>query len=335
MIRESLENIINELQDWKLEGETSVAVDEETLNQLRALAPGEQHGRSGGFVNQQSPASSEAQRVEEASVTSDMRSAAHVDGPEERNAQPFNLVGATSAPDSSPSSANDSNKTHESTSPTPFPEPPQVDLPDGSKEAQYEALKEQVLNCPVCNSQVRPDKKVVIGSGKLSADLFFCGEAPGAEEEIQGEVFVGRAGELLNKMIGAMGLSREDVYVGNIMNWRPPVEVGNRPPTQEEMRFCLPYLRAQLEIVQPKVIVALGKTAVDGLLGHDPKRRMNQIRGVWHEFENKPLMITFHPSYLLRNNTLRTKRMAWEDMLAVMEKIELPISEKQRHYFLK
>ena len=99
------------------------------------------------------------------------------------------------------------------------------------------------------------------------------------------------------------------------------------------MNFCLPYLKAQIAVVQPKVIVALGGTAVNGLLGHDPKRRMGEVRGNWAEFEEVPLMITFHPSYVLRNGSEKIKRMVWEDMLQVMEKIELPISEKQRGFF--
>ena len=181
-------------------------------------------------------------------------------------------------------------------------------------------------------------QQVVFGVGSLDADIFFCGEAPGADEEEQGEPFVGKAGQLLTKIIGAMGLQREDVYIGNIMNWRPEMPnmaVGNRPPSTEEMAFCLPYLQAQLAIVQPKVIVALGATAVKGLLGDSPKLRMRDLRGNWHSFAETPLMVTYHPSYLLRNDTLQTKRAVWEDMLLVMEKIGLPISEKQRGFFLK
>lgn len=216
-----------------------------------------------------------------------------------------------------------------------LPAPPELDLPDGDKATRYAWLRERVLGCPVCNAHVRAGKKVVIGSGNLDSPLFFCGEAPGADEEVQGEVFVGPAGQLLNKIIVAMGLQREAVYVGNIMNWRPEVAVGNRPPTQEEMTFCLPYLRAQLAIVQPKVIVALGKTAMEGLLGFERGRSLRKARGRWHAFDDTPLMVTYHPSYLLRNDTLKTKREVWEDMLLVMERLEMPISEKQRGYFLK
>lgn len=218
----------------------------------------------------------------------------------------------------------------------PIPEPEPFTLPDGDKAARWAWLRKRVLDCPVCREHVQGDNQVVFGTGSLDADIFFCGEAPGQEESIQGEPFVGPAGKLLNKIIAAMGLERESVYIGNIMNWRPemPTTYGNRKPTLEEMHFCLPYLKAQLDIVQPKVIVALGGTAVDGLLGPDPKRRVSSVRGKWHDYRGMPLMVTFHPSYLLQNGTMAKKRLVWEDMLQVMEKIGLPISEKQRGYFL-
>jgi DNA polymerase len=183
---------------------------------------------------------------------------------------------------------------------------------------------------------VRPKGKIVFGVGSEEAGIFFCGEGPGADEEKQGEPFVGPAGQLLTKIIQAMGLAREQVYIGNIMKWRPemPSEWGNREPTLQEVEFSLPYLRAQLEIVQPKVIVALGKTAVNGLLGHDPLRKMGAVRGKWHEFAGVPLMPTFHPSYLLRNAALAVKRQVWEDMMKVMEKAGMKVSEKQRGFFL-
>jgi DNA polymerase len=217
----------------------------------------------------------------------------------------------------------------------PIPAPPVVELPKGSKAERMAWLRERVLNCTVCNAHVRPGRKVVFGVGTENAEIFFCGEGPGAEEEQQGEPFVGPAGQLLTKIIQAMGLSREKVYIGNIMKWRPemPSEWGNREPTPEEVAFSLPYLRAQLAIVQPKVIVALGKTAVSGLLGPDPRRKMTAIRGTWLAFEGTPLMPTFHPSYLLRNSAMAVKRQVWEDMMKVMERVGLPVSEKQKGFF--
>ena len=214
--------------------------------------------------------------------------------------------------------------------------PPAFELPEGNKQKRWDALREIVLNCPKCNENKREGYQLVFGVGSLDADIFFCGEAPGADEEEQGEPFVGKAGQLLDKMIGAMGLAREEVYIGNIMNWRPqlPTRVGNRPPTIGEIEFCLPYLRAQIEVVKPKLIVALGATAAKGLLGSKSFRSLREVKGEWREFEKTPLLATYHPSYLLRNDSKRDKRSAWEDLLKVMKRCGLPISDRQRGYFL-
>ena len=219
---------------------------------------------------------------------------------------------------------------------TPFPEAPTIELPDGDAATQMQWLKEQVENSPVCNEHLRKNEKVVFGEGALTADILYCGEAPGEEEAAVGSPFQGKSGALLTKILSAMGLSRETVYMTNILKWRPEHDkpYGNRPPTQEEMEFCLPYLKAQIEIVKPKVIIGLGNAAVPGLLGVDPSRKMASIRDTWQTFEGIPLIFTFQPSYLLFNDTMKTKRMAWEDMLKAMEKVGLPISEKQQGFFL-
>jgi DNA polymerase len=222
-----------------------------------------------------------------------------------------------------------------------LPTPPEVSLPEGDRQTRWDALFAQVQDDPVCRKSVRPGKKVVLGVGNLEATVFFCGEAPGAEEEVKGEPFVGPAGQLLTKMIVAMGVQRSEVYIGNIMNWRPQLptregreQVGNRPPTAEEMNYCLPYLRAQLEVVKPRVIVALGSTAARGLLGQDRFRTLGEVRGRWHEFAGTPVMVTYHPSYILRNQSIRSKRAIWEDLLQVMERVELPVTDRQRGFFL-
>ena len=223
-----------------------------------------------------------------------------------------------------------------------LPEAPVVRLPDGDKRARWDALLAQVTGDPICRANVRPGKKVVLGVGTLDAAIMFVGEAPGAEEEIQGEPFVGPAGQLLTKMIQAMGVARGDVYIGNIMNWRPQMptvegrdQVGNRPPTEDEMRYCLPYLRAQIEVVKPRLLVALGSTAAQGLLGFRSFKALGDVRGRWHDFGGRPLMVTYHPSYILREPTNRKKRLSWDDLLQVMERAELPISERQRGFFLE
>ncbi len=223
-----------------------------------------------------------------------------------------------------------------------FPPPPVPALPSGATKAErWAALKAQVLADPVCRAHVRPGKQVVLGVGHLDAQIMFVGEAPGADEEIQGEPFVGPAGQLLNKMILAMGLKREAVYIGNIMNWRPQmpvdgdgVQYGNRPPTPAEVAYCLPYLEAQIDIVEPALVVALGVSAAQGLLGPGTFKALGEIRGRWRERAGRPLMVTYHPSYILRSPTNRTKRLIWEDLLLVMAKAGLPISEKQQNFFL-
>ena len=163
----------------------------------------------------------------------------------------------------------------------------------------------------------------------------FIGEAPGADEDQQGEPFVGRAGQLLTKILKAMNFEREDVYIANILKCRPdtaPGSFGNRPPTPTEMQTCQPYLAEQIEIIQPSVLVALGAVAVEGLLGM--RRPMRELRGRWHTYNGIPLMITYHPAYLLRNQAPSEKRKVWEDMLQVLERLDQSISDRQRKYFL-
>jgi uracil-DNA glycosylase family 4 len=203
------------------------------------------------------------------------------------------------------------------------------------RKAAFEELRVRALACKKCSHLVSFRKQVVFGVGNMNADLMFVGEAPGADEDIQGEPFVGRAGQLLTKMIQAMGFERSDIYIGNILKCRPNVDTpsGNRKPTPDEMETCIPYLKEQIDIIQPKVLVALGDTAVKGL-NPSLKDGITKVRGKWLEFNGIPLMPTFHPAYLLRNQTLALKRLCWEDMLAVLEKLETPISEKQRNYFL-
>jgi uracil-DNA glycosylase family 4 len=225
---------------------------------------------------------------------------------------------------------------------TALPPSPKFMLPAGDKATRWAALREIVLGDVTCKAHVRTGKQVVFGVGNIDAKIMFVGEAPGAEEEIQGEPFIGPAGQLLTKMIGAMGLTRSDVYIGNIMNWRPEmpvnaggVQFGNRPPSEAEMSYCLPYLKAQIEVVNPDVLVALGSTAAQGLLGFGTFGALGEIRGQWKEFSGKPLMVTYHPSYILRNQSNRSKRMIWEDLLKVMARVALSVSEKQRGYFLE
>ena len=209
---------------------------------------------------------------------------------------------------------------------------PPVVRPD--KAQQLAPLRERVAVCIRCPHLVSFRSQTVFGVGNPDAELMFIGEAPGADEDRQGEPFVGRAGQLLTRIIVAMGFSREEVYIANVLKCRPhmpPGAPGNRPPTVEEMATCLPYLTQQIEIIEPKVLVALGATAVEGLLGR--REPMGRLRGRWHSYGKTPLMITFHPSYLLRNQSITEKRKVWEDMLLVLERLGRPITKRQRDYF--
>jgi uracil-DNA glycosylase family 4 len=204
------------------------------------------------------------------------------------------------------------------------------------KAAAFVELQKRALACVKCPHLASSRKNVVFGVGNIDAQLMFVGEAPGADEDTQGEPFVGAAGQLLTKIIQATGLSRADVYIANILKCRPDTpgqSSGNRKPTPEEMATCIPYLHEQIDLIQPKVIVALGATAVEGLLGKTVG--ITKLRGNWQTYRGTPLMPTFHPSYLLRNQAMSEKRKVWEDMLAVMEKLGMNISEKQRNFFLK
>jgi uracil-DNA glycosylase family 4 len=197
------------------------------------------------------------------------------------------------------------------------------------------AVRERVGACTKCAHLACSRTQTVFGVGNPDADLMFIGEAPGADEDAQGEPFVGRAGQLLTRILKAMNFAREDVYIANILKCRPDMPAGsfgNRPPSPKEMQTCRPYLVEQIDIIQPSVLVALGAVAVEGLLG--TRAAMRELRGRWHTYNRIPLMITYHPAYLLRNQAPSEKRKVWEDMLQVLERLERPISERQRNYFL-
>lgn len=333
-VREHLLCLTDELRRLKGEGSRTVVVNEESLAELR---------RAVEVARAELAASSPATSTQPAAATMEgdaPSSPPFAPAAEPAADTPRSFTAASFAPP--PPS-----RIVAASAPSSLGAPPAFTLPSGSKQERWSALREIVLNDATCKAHVFQGKQVVFGVGDIDAKIMFIGEAPGADEEEQGEPFVGRAGQLLNRMIKAMGLERAQVYIGNILNWRPEMgtrsadgfQTGNRPPTQDEMAYCLPFIRAQIDIIQPRVLVALGKTAVDGLLGADRFKTMGAARGSWHAYNGIPLRATYHPSYLLRQEGLRSeaalkiKRDAWEDLLAVMEKAELPISEKQRGYF--
>ncbi len=212
---------------------------------------------------------------------------------------------------------------------------PAIAVEGATKQEKLRHLAERVAVCQKCPHLARTRTQTVFSSGNPETRLMLVGEAPGADEDRLGEPFVGAAGKLLTKMLAAMGLTRNDVYIANILKCRPDMPAGasgNRKPTTEEMATCLPYLKTQIDIIVPEVIVALGATAVEGLLG--VKSPMNQMRGKFVQWRDIPLMPTYHPAYLLRNQRISEKRKVWEDLLRVMEQLKMPISKKQRDYFL-
>jgi DNA polymerase len=205
-----------------------------------------------------------------------------------------------------------------------------------AKAAAFADLRQRAMACVKCSHLASSRKNVVFGVGDINSQLMFVGEAPGVDEDIQAEPFVGKAGQLLTKIIETMGLRRESVYIANILKCRPDTPgqaSGNRKPTPEEMQTCIPFLHEQIDLIRPKVLVALGGTAVEGLLGKTVG--IMKLRGNWQTYRGIPLMPTYHPAYLLRNQALTEKRRVWEDMMIVMEKLEMPISDKQRKFFTR
>jgi uracil-DNA glycosylase len=186
---------------------------------------------------------------------------------------------------------------------------PASDLAPGLKEVAAEVAV--CTKCPLHKTRTR----TVPGQGSATPEIMFIGEGPGNDEDQQGLAFVGRAGQLLTKIIEAMGLKREEVFIGNIVKCRPPE---NRKPLPDEMNACLPYLRAQIELLKPKIIVALGATSVQGLLQIETVG-ITKMRGQWMSYKGIDLMPTFHPAYLLRNPP--AKKEVWEDMKAVLAKL--------------
>jgi len=179
-------------------------------------------------------------------------------------------------------------------------------------EKALRAIRHDLGDCTRCVLHKQGRKQIVFGVGNPRADLMFIGEAPGADEDQQGEPFVGRAGQLLNNMISAMGIRREEVYIANIIKCRPP---GNRTPEREECETCSPFLMRQIEVIKPKIIVALGAVAAKTLLGVNDT--MANLRGHIYDFKNTKLAVTYHPAYLLRDP--RQKKEAWKDLQMVMK----------------
>ena len=215
----------------------------------------------------------------------------------------------------------------------PNPAPPELQ----SVEEKLAYLRERAETWAPARRMGSLRDTMVFAVGNPHARLVLVGEAPGYDEERRREPFVGKAGQKLNDILRAMGLSREEIYITNICKFRPsmgPAQgTGNRPPSEEEIAACLPIVMAELRAIQPECIICLGATAARGLLGSGGS--VSSLRGKWWESQGIPVRVTYHPSYLLRNEALSARRAVWEDMLAAMEQLRLPISPKQRGYFLQ
>jgi len=188
--------------------------------------------------------------------------------------------------------------------------------PAAGRTAALRAIQDEIGDCTRCPLAYAGRHKIVFGDGSATARLMFVGEGPGADEDAQGIPFVGKAGQLLNNMIAAMGLARADVYIANIVKCRPP---GNRVPEPAEANTCSPFLLRQIDVVQPEVIVALGATAATYLLG--VKQSLSSLRGRWHNCRGAKLVVTYHPAFLLRDP--RQKAEAWKDLQMVMGELGL------------
>lgn len=224
----------------------------------------------------------------------------------------------------------------EAPAPAPAVAPQALTVTGSTPAEQLDSLRRQAENWRPIRELGSLRETLVFSSGNPEARVMLIGEAPGYQEERERQPFAGPAGEKLDGILKAMGISRDEAYISNIVKFRPSMPrqtTNNRKPTAEEMALCLPFVRAEIQIVRPECILALGATAAAGLLGLS--ETIPTLRGAWHEFEGTPVRVSFHPSHLLQTTCgNQSKRQIWEDMLAVMEKLGMPISEKQRGFFL-
>jgi len=198
-----------------------------------------------------------------------------------------------------------------------IPAPPEIAaaVPVADHAAALQMIRDEIGDCTRCALH-KGRNKLVFGDGDANARLMFVGEGPGADEDAQGLPFVGKAGQLLNNMIAAMGLKREQVYIANVVKCRPP---GNRTPEPDEANTCTPFLFRQIDVVRPQVLVALGATAATYLLGH--RQPLAGLRGRVHAFRGMQLIVTYHPAFLLRDP--RQKKEAWADLQMAMKELGL------------
>jgi len=228
-----------------------------------------------------------------------------------------------------------------------LPPPPELRIPEGSKTERLSWLEKQVVNDPLWKLHASPDSRPLLDHHHPDTGILFLSDSPSEEEVAAGAAFMNGPGQLYLKIMQAMGLKRENVTLGHAFPWRPlgPVDPSTGKATHrdlnaEEIHYCQGFLKALIEILQPRVIVALGASTGKGLFGTTAFKSLTEVRGQWKDFNGIPTIISFHPNYLLlkeaesKASEKKAKRAAWEDMLKVMERHGLPISDKQRGYFL-
>ncbi|TAG27762.1 MAG: hypothetical protein EAZ36_06450 [Verrucomicrobia bacterium] len=330
-MRAVLQAISDELQRLRAEGESVVAVSEETLAGLRDL-----------IARQRAPETAPSRASERTRAPAPEISPARIAREEPGEWTPPRMP--ASGPSTSPA-----RPSGPGTASTPeanvfkLPPPPTVTLPSGDAEAQLAALAALLRVDPVARHYLRADQRAAIGVGRPKAQVLFIGdELTAGQDGGDGGAapFVGAAAEALGKMIRAMGLEAGAVYVANLVPWRVPTDPSlsaggaeKRAVSAAELGYALPYVRAAVEAIQPSLVVGLGLAAAQALLTARVTK-LPDVRGRWHEMDGRPFIVTYHPAYVIQNGTNKSKRAVWEDLLQVMERAKLPISEKQQRYFL-
>ena len=296
---EALDALLEELRRRKAEGERYVSVSEETVRLLKALAG-------------TAPAASAAPASSEGRTS-------FSPPPRTSRAEPVPAPAPKAA--SVPAAV------------ATVPDPPEVVLPEGTREQRLDWIRRRVLDCKETARHLAPGMKPVLGVGPADAPVVLVGEAPTREEAEAGAPFVGDSGVLLRRILSAAGLTEKDVFLLPVMGWRPESanEFVKRPPNARELAFNRPYLMAQIRAVAPKAVMALGAHAHESLLGI--RQPVQKVRGTWHEVEGLPVLLSFHPNYLLHTPSESAKRTVWTDFLALLEKLGRPVTEKQRAYF--
>ncbi len=296
---ESIQILLQELKRQKAEGATHVGVSAESIQLLKSLS---------------------CSIAKDSSVTK----------PSIAVKEPVKIT-----PKKSPPSGTTVSQSVRNESSISVPPPPIVALPAGTKIEQMQWLQEIVSECEQTRHHLKNGIKPLLGFGSLEAKIVLVGDVPSIEEIEAGRPFVGDVAVTLQKILKETGLTENDVYLVNSMVWRPatPTPHAKAMAKEWEIAYNKPYIKAVLNIIRAQCVMALGQQAVHALTG--TKETISHLRGVWQEVEGFPLMSTFHPNYILNSPSITNKRKVWEDFLKVMEKLNLPISSKQRDYFLK